>query len=143
MKRLYSQSTGFCYLDGIHLDIPADAVEISEAVFVSVIGNPEPGKVRSHDENGLPFLTDPPPPTVGELADKERLWRDAQLKAVQWLRERHRDEQDLQRETTLDGEQFGELLSYLQDLRDWPQSDQFPVLEHRPVAPPWIADQSQ
>ena len=32
---------------------------------------------------------------------------------------------------------------YLQDLRDWPQSDQFPVVEHRPVAPSWIADQSQ
>jgi hypothetical protein len=61
---------------------------------------------------------------------------------VLWLRERHRDEQDLQRSTTLSDERFAELLTYLQSLRDWPQSEQFPEIEHRPVAPPWIVEQS-
>ncbi|WP_312388507.1 phage tail assembly chaperone [Pseudomonas sp.] len=81
--------------------------------------------------------------TLEQLTSAERQWRDAELAARQWLRDRHGDEQDLDRETTLSAEQFAELLTYLQDLRDWPQSDQFPVVEHRPVAPSWIADQSQ
>lgn len=143
MKRLYSMSTGMCYLVGIHKAIPEDAVEISDDCFDSVIGNPEPGKFRSHDEQGLPILIDPPPLTQDQQAEQERQWRDAELATRQWLRDRHRDEQDLDRETTLSADQFAELLAYLQDLRDWPQSDQFPVVEHRPVAPSWIADQSQ
>lgn len=77
------------------------------------------------------------------LSLAEREWRNVQVEGLKWLRERHRDEQDLQRETTLSGEQFGELLDYLQALRDWPQSEQFPVLEHRPITPTWIADQTQ
>lgn len=81
--------------------------------------------------------------SAAELAAAERGWRDAALTDVRWLRERHRDEQDLERGTTLSGEQFGELLSYLQDLRDWPQSEQFPQIKHRPIMPPWIADQTQ
>lgn len=73
----------------------------------------------------------------------ERAWRDAAVTAVLWLRERHRDEQDLQRSTTISDERFAELLTYLQSLRDWPQSEQFPEIEHRPVAPPWITEQTQ
>ncbi|MBC3420525.1 hypothetical protein HU748_08065 [Pseudomonas sp. RW3S2] len=74
---------------------------------------------------------------------REREWRDAAVTAVLWLRERHRDEQDLQRSTTLTQEQFTELLNYLQALRDWPQSEAFPAIEQRPVALPWIAEQTQ
>ena len=89
--------------------------------------------------------TNPPPTpkTQEQLEAAERAWRDASVSAVLWLRERHRDEQDLQRSTTLTGERFAELLAYLQSLRDWPQSEQFPEAEHRPVAPPWIAEQTQ
>lgn len=73
----------------------------------------------------------------------ERDWRNAELERVKWLRERHRDEQDIGRRLTLTVEQFSELLDYLQQLRDWPQSEQFPEVKHRPVAPPWIAEQAQ
>jgi hypothetical protein len=59
------------------------------------------------------------------------------------LRDRHRDQVEINAATTLTGEQFTELLFYMQDLRDWPQSPDFPDGEHRPVAPAWIADQSQ
>ncbi|WP_313364388.1 phage tail assembly chaperone [Pseudomonas sp.] len=76
-------------------------------------------------------------------AEQERAWRNAEVEQVKWLRERHRDEQDLQKPTTLTNEQFAELLTYLQALRDWPQSADFPAIEHRPVAPPWIAEQTQ
>ena len=68
----------------------------------------------------------------------ERLWRDTELAARQWLRERHRDEQDLGRPTTLSNEQFTELLAYLQALRDWPQAEAFPAPQQRPTPPNWI-----
>ncbi|MBX8494768.1 hypothetical protein [Pseudomonas cichorii] len=60
MQRFYSSSTGCTYLPSIHGDqIPADAVEISEEIYTSVIASPPAGKVRSHDETGLPILIDP------------------------------------------------------------------------------------
>lgn len=73
-----------------------------------------------------------------ERRTAERQWRDAELAARQWLRERHRDEQDLGRPTTLSNEQFIELLAYLQALRDWPQSEAFPDTLQRPQPPSWI-----
>jgi hypothetical protein len=122
--------------------MPADAVEISDALCESVISNPPPGKIRAHDEKGLPYLIEAPAP-VEDLESQERVWRDGELSAVMWLRERHRDQLEIPEETTLTAEQFNELLVYMQTLRDWPQSADFPVIEHRPIAPDWIAGQSQ
>ncbi|HDS0959721.1 TPA: phage tail protein [Pseudomonas putida] len=139
--RLYSRTTGNCYLTGLHINIPDDAVEIPDEVYDEVIGNPELGKVRSHDSTGLPILIDPPALTTDEAAALERSWRDGELAANQWLRDRHRDEQDLGRATTLTEEQFVELLGYLQALRDWPQAEAFPDATYRPIAPSWIAEQ--
>lgn len=76
--------------------------------------------------------------TEEERKTAERLWRDAELEARQWLRERHRDEQDLGRPTTLSNEQFVEFLAYLQALRNWPQAEAFPDSQQRPSAPDWI-----
>lgn len=56
--RYYSPTTGCTYLDGIHIR-PADARPISEERFLEVIARPAPGKVRAHDDNGLPILIDP------------------------------------------------------------------------------------
>lgn len=66
MQRFYSQSTGSTYLDGIHREMPNDAVPISEHRYLDVIANPPSGKIRSHDESGLPILLDlpPAPPSV-------------------------------------------------------------------------------
>lgn len=77
------------------------------------------------------------------LAINERAWRDAKMHASEWLVTRHRDEQDLKKETTLTAAQFFELLGYRQVLRDWPQAATFPNTDSRPIAPPWIADQTQ
>ena len=76
-----------------------------------------------------------------QMAAAERGWRDSQLSSVMWLRERHRDQQDIGGSTTLTTEQFQELLVYMQALRDWPQSEQFPNVEQRPAAPLWIIEQ--
>ena len=58
--RLYSRSTGCTYLLGRHMEIPADAVPISEQRYLEVIANPRPGMVRDHDNDGLPFLIPAP-----------------------------------------------------------------------------------
>lgn len=73
----------------------------------------------------------------------ERAWRDDEIERVKWLRERHRDEVDSARPTTLTVEQSGELLDYVQALRDWPQTSKFPALEFRPAKPEWIDQQIQ
>ncbi|MDF2793128.1 MAG: hypothetical protein K0S85_881 [Pseudomonas orientalis] len=142
MKRYYSQTTGCSYLLGLHTSMPEDAVEIPEELFLSVICSPLPGKVRAHDEKGLPFLVDAPEPTQ-DLEAQERMWRDGELSGVLWLRERHRDQLEIERPTTLTAEQFNDLLAYLQALRDWPQSPYFPARESRPTAPTWITEQTQ
>lgn len=145
MTRLYSQTTGNCYLVDGPVAPPLDAVLISDERFLAVIAEPAPGKVRSHDAEGLPILIDPPVHvlTVDELAAAERLWRDGQVSTTEWLVTRHRDELDMQRPTTLTAEQFAQLLTYRQELRDWPLALQFPSPAGRPVAPPWIAEQTQ
>ncbi|WP_339469404.1 phage tail assembly chaperone [Pseudomonas sp. EL_65y_Pfl1_R83] len=73
----------------------------------------------------------------------ERAWRNAELTSVTWLRERHRDQQELGVDTTLSSEQFVELLAYMQALRAWPQSSDFPDSAHRPMLPRWIADHTE
>ncbi|WP_214508933.1 phage tail assembly chaperone [Pseudomonas brassicacearum] len=78
-----------------------------------------------------------------DQASAERAWRDAKLTASEWLVTRHRDEQDLGKETTLSASQFSELLIYRQALRDWPQTETFPEVEFRPISPAWIDEQVQ
>lgn len=85
----------------------------------------------------------PPESDPNELASAERGWRDAAIEGVKWLRERHRDQVDIGVATTLTDERFRELLVYIQALRDWPQASDFPGQGHRPVAPDWIADQTE
>lgn len=75
--------------------------------------------------------------------EAERTWRDGELAACMWLRERHRDQQEIGHPTTLSAEQFVELLTYMQALRDWPQSPEFPAEEHRPQQPIWINENRQ
>lgn len=70
-----------------------------------------------------------------DIAAQERAWRDAEINRIKWLRERHRDEQEMGGVLTLSGEEFGELLHYLQALRDWPQSTVFPDAGQRPTPP--------
>lgn len=140
MQRFYSQSTQVTYLEGFHKVMPADAKAIDEDRYLAVLANPEPGKVRSHDADGLPILIDPPP---ADLAADERAWRDAEITRIQWIRERYRDEQDLARPTSITADQFADLLDYLQQLRDWPAAPDFPDKLSRPKSPDWIAFQVQ
>lgn len=145
LVRLYSKSTGCTYLPGVHDTIPDDAVEISEQVYSEVIANPASGKVRSHDSDGRPLLIDAPAPslTLDDLAVIERTWRDYGIAATEWLVTRHRDELDMVLPTSLQPDQYSELLLYRQGMRDWPQASRFPYSDYRPKAPDWLAAQTQ
>jgi hypothetical protein len=82
----------------------------------------------------------PEPAFVLDPSIPERVWRDAEIESVKWLRERHRDEVDSERTTTLTTAQSGELLDYVQALRDWPLEAEFPEAVNRPPAPPWLVE---
>jgi hypothetical protein len=114
------------------------AVEISKADYVALLG-----KVLAVDEHGYPVLAVEQPPTIGQLVGNERAWRDQLLSMLMGVRDRHRDQLEIEVATTLSGEQFTELLVYMQALRDWPQSADFPDSQHRPITPSWIAEQTQ
>lgn len=122
--------------------IPVDSVEISPTVHVSLLAGQSAGKTIQLDEQGQPVLIDPVADPDAQ-SNRERAWRDGELSAVMWLRDRHRDQLEISGSTTLTVEQFNELLMYMQALRDWPQSPDFPDSRHRPIALPWVFEQIQ
>ncbi|MBT1262503.1 hypothetical protein KHP07_19215 [Pseudomonas sp. VS40] len=122
--------------------MPSDVVPISLEQHQALMLGESLGKVITLNEKGVPVLSEPVEAPVDNSA-KEREWRDAQLQSAIWLRERHRDQQEIGGSTTLSADQFAELLVYMQALRDWPQSPEFPDSEHRPLPPAWIADQTE
>ena len=118
-------------------------VEITDVHRQELLDGETNGRRIAQDNMGKPVLVDPPAPSPEVLAAQARQWRDAEIESVKWLRERHRDEIDSQRPTTLTVKQSGELLDYVQALRDWPKDTGFPAVSSRPVPPAWIADQVQ
>ncbi|WP_275559874.1 phage tail assembly chaperone [Pseudomonas sp. 2(2015)] len=121
----------------VNREVPPEAVPVSKRLFEQSLEAPR-GLQCYFVDDAVEFR-----PFEGLAATEQRDWRNAQLAGVEWLRNRHRDEQDLQREPTLSAQQFSELLAFMQQLREWPQTEQFPDAAHRPVAPAWIAEQVQ
>lgn len=67
MNYYFSKAVLGFYCDEVNESIPADAVEISEELYFSLLEGQSTGKVIAANEAGKPILTDPPEPTVGEL----------------------------------------------------------------------------
>lgn len=64
----YSSQTGGFYDEAIHGEnIPADAVEITAEEHAALIDGQSSGKIITADENGVPVLSDPPPPTTEQV----------------------------------------------------------------------------
>lgn len=131
-------------LDGTYTEAawPLDAVLLSEEEQSTYWKQSPPDGKHLGSDNGRPAWVDLPLPSLEDLSGVERSWRDAELLGVKWLRERHRDQLEIAVDTTISAEQFTELLVYMQALRDWPQSPNFPDIEQRPLAPDWIAEQT-
>jgi hypothetical protein len=139
---IYYSPTGGFYSSKLHGgNIPDDAIEITESKYHELLSEQGLGKSIKAGPDGLPVAVEPPGPTDEQIMSKERAWRDAELASVMWLRERHRDQQEIGGSTTLSSDQFAELLVYMQALRDWPQTSEFPDSLYRPVPPSWIAQQ--
>ncbi|MEO6676962.1 MAG: hypothetical protein ABIO21_06255 [Pseudomonas sp.] len=83
-------------------------------------------------------VMDTPKPGSEALADLKLAWRQSMLCASQWLLNRHRDEQELGRVTTLTVPRYLDLLEYRQALRDWPSTEIFPATP--PLIPDWLAE---
>ncbi|MEB2855513.1 phage tail protein [Pseudomonas atacamensis] len=146
MKMFYSPSQNGMFNDAIYgRALPQDAVLIPAERVNEILEGLGLQKALVVGDDGLLVLVDPVPmePTVEQLAAAERAWRDAEVLRISWLRDRHRDQVETSDVTTLTPEQFNELLVYMQALRDWPQSPNFPAVENRPIAPDWIAGQTQ
>ncbi|MGE8436640.1 MAG: phage tail assembly chaperone [Pseudomonas palmensis] len=124
------------YDSAVHGAMPASGyVELSEELFQQSIAETDGMWMLGAD--GI-ITKRPRLLTSDQVAFSERAWRDVEVSGTEWLVTRHRDEQDMQLATTFQAEQFAELLLYRQALRDWPQSELFPGIEHRPVPPSWL-----
>lgn len=145
MKRYYIV---FDELGALHTRLPINAdvpdplpkgiVSVDGDVWLRTINEVDGAWMLCADGS---ITKEPLPELKPDLSKNERQWRDGEMESLKWLRERHRDEQDLALTTTLTPDQFAQLLAYLQQLRDWPQAPLFPDSEQRPPRPDWIAEQ--
>lgn len=68
----YSKTTGGFYDRTIHGDnIPADAIEITAEEHAALLEGQSQGKLIQADENGYPFLAEPPLPTPEQILIKQ------------------------------------------------------------------------
>lgn len=134
-----SKSTRGFYDPEIHGSMPEDALEITPERHAELLAGQSKGKVITWGNDGFPVLVDPPPPSDEELERVERAWRDAQFSPTDAIVSRHRDELESGGATTLSPEQYTELQVYRRKLRNWPQGADFPLADHRPVAPSWLS----
>lgn len=143
MTIYYSSNPRGFYDSGLCGDnIPEGAKEITEELCRALLDGMEQGKTLSEDSEGNPVLIEPPPLTPEEVAALERNWRDAKLAATDGDVTRHRDEVEEGLATTLTAEQYRDLQAYRRQLREWPESGEFPLMDHRPIAPPWLVEQT-
>ncbi|MDF3162844.1 phage tail protein [Pseudomonas proteolytica] len=119
---------------------PSDAVAVSEEEWQTYgQQSPPQGMRRGSDDQGRPMWIKPEV-TPEDAVAQERAWRDRQLITTDSWVTRHRDQVEIGRGTTLTSEAYRQLQVFRLELRDWPMSEHFPDIEHRPVVPDWIAD---
>lgn len=126
-------------MDNPDCRIPEDAVPISEALYESLLLAPSRSKEVVIGPDGLPMEADPQV-SPEEAVAAERVWRDGQLASTDGVISRHRDEVEGGAATTLTPEQYIALQQYRQALRNWPEYGEFPLIDHRPPAPYWLAE---
>ncbi|UZE19184.1 tail fiber assembly protein [Pseudomonas sp. B21-054] len=129
------------YDAAINISMPDDVVEISAERHAELLAGQSEGKVIAWDDDGLPVLVDPQPSSDEELAVVERAWRDQCLSETDGVVARHRDELEENVGTTLSPAQYLDLQQYRRALRNWPEAQAFPRLDHRPIAPAWLPEQ--
>lgn len=127
----------------IHSSMPDDVIEITAERHAQLLKGESQGKMIDFTPVSGPELIDKPLPTYEAQVAEERGWRDSQLLLTDPLVSRHRDEVEEGGLASITPEQYAELQRYRRLLREWPQGDEFPLIDHRPIAPPWLIEQIQ
>jgi hypothetical protein len=127
----------------LFLDSDNGGVAITLEAHRALLEGQAGGQRIAADEHGAPMLAAPQGATLAEQESAERIWRDLQLSLSDGVVSRHRDEVESGLSTTLTAEQYTALQAYRRQLREWPQGAEFPLADHRPIAPPWLAEQEQ
>lgn len=115
-----------------------DSLSIDDDTFRMLMHDAANGKKIVPDDAGYPISVDDVP-SESERATDARLIRDAELVKTGWLIERHRDELEHLAGTTLSPQQYSELQTYRQQLRDWPARPHWPDID-MPSTPSWLGD---
>ena len=143
--RYYSAASGSFVLESLRDAYnaagtwPADAVEVTDKEWNTYgAGQIPEGQQRGADAQGRPVWV-AIVRTSEENESTERAWRDRQLLISDPLVTRHRDEAEAGRPTSLQADQYQELQGFRMDLRNWPQSENFPSANSRPHEPHWLA----
>ncbi|MBM0283397.1 phage tail assembly chaperone [Pseudomonas chlororaphis] len=123
-------------------DVPGDVIDVPPEDFAAAMDR-APGELLKFENGRVVIIPAPEIDTVERLVALERYWRSQQLTQTDAVVTRHRDELEDGSETTLTPAQYSELQAYRRGLRDWPENGEFPLAEHRPMAPPWLAGQLQ
>lgn len=109
--------------------IPADAVEVSDELFLQTI-NEVDGIWKRDPATGVIAKHSFPPPTDAELAAASRIKRDGLIAAVAWRYERHARELRLNSPPT---DNLAALDIYVQALADVTEQAGFPSIINWPV----------
>lgn len=126
IKYISSSTCGF-YIEGVNTVIPEDAVEINDELYEKL--KAADSRLIAFDAAGFPFLKDSYEidPELLRLAEVQ--WRDAELKLSDY---------ELNKVQDGDSKAFGTVAdwrTYRKALRAYPESEGFPSVENRPVAP--------
>lgn len=128
MTIFYSPSTAAFYDDAFwDAPLPADAAEVTPERHAELLEATTTGQIVQAGEDGQPVAVDAPVPPPETLAVLARRRRDAEIIAVRWLVDRHRDEEALDASTTLSAEGYRAVLLHIQALRDVPAQSGFPA----------------
>lgn len=124
-------SKGF-YQSDIHSEIPPSAIEITDEKRWELIEGQSRGMVIVVNGNEVALQDDEP--TEEDKAVVERLWRDAELA---------RADIELYKVQDSDPKAVGTVAGwreYRKALRAWPEHEDFPNKEKRPVAPDAVVE---
>lgn len=117
MTKFYSPSAhGF-------FTVPDDAVKITDEEWQSLLDQQSKGKIIQPGPDGKPVATGE---IRRDIAAGRTFARDQLLKETDGLVQRHRDEIEAKRATTLTQEQYQALQQWRADLRDYTKDPDFP-----------------
>lgn len=89
-----SKTTRGFYDAAIHGDnMPDDVVEITAEEHAALLEGQSQGKLIDFDEDGRPFLADPPPPTAEQLQAQVNAEARAYLLSTDWYVTRWQEKQ--------------------------------------------------